>query len=267
MNTFRVIKDLEFARYGSRVLKLDLFIPDGATKPLPVLLWFRGGGWLSGDKNVYDTPCVEAAKRGYVSVNVEYRGTEEGVTAPGCIFDCKAAVRWVRANAATYGIDPNRIGAFGGSAGGHLVALMGTTNGVCALEGDGGNPNFSSSVKAVCDICGPTDLGRMAIPEVKKQFEVLYDVTAKYLGGRVEDKLDLAKLVSPLHHASKNTVPMLIIHGDLDDVVPLIEAELLHDALKKAGTDVTLHVIKGAGHNLDWKLMNDELYAFFGRTL
>jgi len=261
----QTIKDLPYAQYGDRVMRLDLFLPDKPETKRPTIMWVRGGGWRDGNKNV-ESPGPGIAAEGFVGAVIEYRGSAEAI-APGNVHDCKAALRWLRANPAKYGIDPDRIGASGGSAGGHLVALLGTTNGVKELEGNGGNPTMSSDVRAVCDFCGPTDLTRIAIPAIRKEFSVLYDVTAEYLGGPVEQRTDLAHLVSPLHHASKATAPTYIIHGDVDNVVPVEESIIFHDALKKLGVDSTLHVAKGINHGLSWDYFADKVIPFFRRTL
>lgn len=261
----KTIKDLPYADYNGRILYLDLFLPESSGTPLPAIVYVRGGGWQGTTKKEVELGPV-IAQEGFATIVIEYRSSKEAI-APANIHDCKAAVRWVRANAGTYGIDPNRIGATGHSAGGHLVALLGTSNGVKELEGNGGNAEFSSDVQAVCDCCGPTDLTWIAIPENRKKFSVLYDVTAVYLGGPVDQRRDLAHLVSPLHHVSKSAAPMLIIHGEADTVVSVDESVILHQALQRVGADVALRVLPGAGHGWDWKLTRDDMFNFFRRTL
>ena len=265
MNPIRTIKDLPYANYNGRELRLDLFIPTGQSKTRPAILWVRGGGWRTGDKNC-DNPGAAMAAQGFVAAVLEYRGSAEAV-APGNVHDCKAAVRWLRANAGTYGIDPDRIGAAGESAGGHLVALLGATAGCRALEGEGGNPTLPSSVQAVCDFCGPTDLTRMAHSSIRKQYSVLSDVTVEYLGGPVEQRLELARLVSPLNHASPSTAPTLMIHGDADTIVPVEESIIFYDSLKKFGVDATLHRVATGTHELAWATYGVPVMAFFRRTL
>jgi acetyl esterase/lipase len=266
MKTIREFRDLPYADYNGRILRLDLYVPETGGALLPAILYVRGGGWTGTTKKEATFMGPILAREGFVTAVIEYRSSNEAI-APANIQDCKAALRWLRANAKTYGIDPNRIGATGGSAGGHLVALLGTTNGVKELEGSGGNAEFSSDVQAVVDFCGPTDLLWVAIPEHRKQFKVLYDVTAIYVGGPVDERRELAKLVSPLHHVSPSTVPMLIVHGEADAVVSVEESVILHDALKKAGTDVALRSLPGAGHSWDWELTRAEVVGFFRRTL
>ncbi|MEI7435203.1 MAG: alpha/beta hydrolase [bacterium] len=265
MNTVREIKNLPYADYDGRKLLLDLFIPDAPGAARPVILWVRGGGWREVDKNV-PNPGAAMAAQGFVAAVIEYRSSSEAI-APANLHDCKAAVRWLRAQAGVYGLDHDRIGAAGGSAGGHLVALLGTTAGSPDLEGRGGNPAMSSAVQAVCDFCGPSDLTRMAQPALQKQFAPLYACTADYLGGPVDQRLELARTLSPLHRVTPAAAPTLIIHGDADDIVSVEESILFHAALVQNGVDATLHVGRGATHDLSWTTYGDQVMSFFRRTL
>lgn len=238
----KVLRDVEYARLSEkRSLKLDLYLPGPAGKDAarPVVIWVHGGGWRGGSKN--GTPATALIADGFVVASVEYRLSGEA-KFPAQINDCKGAVRFLRANAGKYGLDPNAFGAWGSSAGGHLVALMGTAGDANELEGDvGGNPNVSSRVQAVCDWFGPTDLRsnrRRAIPS---------PVTL-LLGGMPADKPQLARQASPVAFVSKDDPPFLIVHGDRDPVVPLSQSERLHESLKEAGVASELHVVKGAGH-------------------
>lgn len=266
MKPIRAIKDLPYANYNGREMLLDLYVPESSGAPLPAIVYVRGGGWVgTSKKEVTDFGPVMAGD-GFVTAVIEYRSTNDTI-APGNIHDCKAAVRWLRANANKYGVDPTRIGATGSSAGGHLVALMGTTNGVKELEGNGGNAGFLSDVQSVVDFCGPSDLLWVTTPEHRAKFKVLYDVTAKYVGGPVLEHAALAKLVSPLHHVSKSVVPMMIVHGDVDDVVSVEESVILHEALQKAGAVSELIVLPGVGHGWEWELTRQRVLGFFRRTL
>ncbi|MEO6846381.1 MAG: alpha/beta hydrolase [Chthoniobacterales bacterium] len=254
--------DIPYAKYGDRELVLDVFLPLKPEGPLPVLVGISGGGWGPGLKTSIP---ARFAKRGFAIVGITYRGSAE-VTAPGCVFDCKASIRWVRANAATYGFDPARVGVFGSSAGGHLVGLMGTSAGVKELEGDGGNPDFDSSVQAAYDVCGPCDFTRLVDPEYKAKNAYLYNIASAYLGGPIEERLDLARLVSPITHISKNTPPFMLMHGDVDELVPVEESLAFYDALKKAGVDVGLKIIKDSPHSIPWGDAEDEdVLSFFER--
>ncbi|NIA21582.1 MAG: alpha/beta hydrolase fold domain-containing protein [Anaerolineaceae bacterium] len=147
--------DLEYAKVGERPLLLDLYVPEKAEGPLPLVVWVHGGGWRAGNKRF--CRALPMTRRGYAVASIGYRLSGEA-PMPAQIYDCKAAVRWLRAKAGKYNIDPKRIGAWGASAGGHLVALMGTSGGLKDLEGDLGNADQSSRVQAVCDFFGPSDL-------------------------------------------------------------------------------------------------------------
>jgi acetyl esterase/lipase len=162
----QILQDLEYARVGERSLKLDLYIPPHKQgERLPLVVWVHGGAWISGDKANPRAPR-ELGDR-YIVASIDYRLSKEA-TFPAQIYDCKAAIRWLRANADQYDIDPDRIGAWGGSAGGHLVALLGTSGGVEELEGDVGDYlDRSSVVQAVCDFYGPTDLALLYNDTVK----------------------------------------------------------------------------------------------------
>jgi acetyl esterase/lipase len=157
---------------------------------------------------------------------------------PAQIYDCKAAVRWLRAHARQYELDSEHIGAWGSSAGGHLVALMGTTNGLAKLEGDVGNTDQRSDVQAVVDWFGPTDFLTVGAKETR----------TRLLGGDPQQHKELAMQASPMHHVSKNAPPFLIMHGDQDKTVPMSQSEDFAQALKALGADAEFLKIEGAGH-------------------
>lgn len=237
----KTLRDVEYAKVGQKSLWLDLYTPAGADKPLPLIVWIHGGGWMSGDKK--DCPLLAMVGKGYVVASLNYRFTQEAIF-PAQIEDCKAAIRFLRGNAKKYSIDPARVGVSGVSAGGHLVALLGTSGGVKELEGKVGQfPEQSSRVQAVVDFCGPADLPLF----LKKMTPGSTKPLQQLLGGgdAVED---LAVKASPVTYAAKTAPPFLIIQGDKDDIVPLNQSESMRDALKAAGADVTLFVVRGAGH-------------------
>ena len=195
---------------------------------------------------------------------INYRFSQHALF-PAQIEDCKAAIRWLRANAAKYHLDPDHIGVWGASAGGHLVALLGTTGGVKEFEGKDGNLDQSSRVQCVVDWFGPADMLTMG-----KLADKPDTVVAKLIGGPVQDNQEKARAASPLTYVSKDSAPFLIMHGDKDDTVPLAQSEKLAAALKKAGVEVQLCVIKGNGHGgpgftspESWKLIED----FFAKHL
>ena len=165
--------------------------------------------------------------------------------APSCpLHDCKAAIRWLRAHAEEYGLDPERIGVWGSSAGGHLVALLGTTTEVASLEGDLGNPEESSEVQAVCAWMAPTHILSMAAlqPDMAAPGGVLH----KLLGGSPEERGELARLASPVHHVSGDEPPFFICHGDADKTVPYQQALTLYEACARRRPR-SLYTFQGAG--------------------
>jgi acetyl esterase/lipase len=236
-----VQKDLEYARRGDRSLLLDLYRPREGKERLPVVMWVHGGGWNKGSKD--RCPAVWLTEHGYAVASINYRLTDEAQW-PAQIDDCRTAVRWLRTHADEYRLDGNRIAAWGGSAGGHLVALLGTLD-------PPGNETVSSRVQAVCDWYGPSDLLTMP-PNVltpgKTEADLANSNGAKLLGGVVRDRPELARQASALYQVSADDPPFLIMHGDKDGAVPLEQSQRLHEMLKAAGVTSTLQVLEGAGH-------------------
>lgn len=260
------LDDVVYAKTGTRELHVDIVMPkDAPAKPHPCVVWIHGGGWSKGTHKANQAAWL--AGKGYVAASVEYRLSGEAIY-PAQIQDCKAAIRFLRAHAKDYGIDPNRIGVWGGSAGGHLVACLGTTGGVKELEGSEGNPKESSRVQAVCDFFGPTDL--MASP---KWLSPPPQVSA-LLGGSPADKPELARLASPVKFVDRKDPPFLIVHGEEDKLVPISQSEELYEALKKAGVSVSFVRVKNAGHGFTGVSIqptrpeiNAAVLAFFNKEL
>lgn len=263
MSQVETIKNLEYAKHDGSALHLDLYLPRRADGKMPVVMIVPGGGWRNCSK---DNPPLFLTDDGFALAPIMYRVSSEAI-APANVKDCKAAVKWLRANAGRYNLDPDRIGACGSSAGGHLSALLGTAPDVAKLEPAGDNETYSSAVQAVCDMCGPSDLTRMAIPEIRERFSVVHEVTEQYLGGPVEDRLELARLVSPVNYVSDDCPPTLIIHGQDDPVVSVEESILFHRELSNAGADTSLHLLKGVGHGCPPELTSKTIIEFFKRTL
>jgi acetyl esterase/lipase len=186
---------------------------------------------------------------------------------PAQINDCKGAVRWLRANAARYGLDPNRFAAWGASAGGHLVALLGTSGGVAELEGPVNGLKESSRVQAVVDWFGPTDLPQMGNFPSDIQHNAPDSPESKLIGGPILENQDKARKASPITYVSKDSPPFLIMHGDRDRVVPFNQGEELYAALKKAGVDATFIPVKGAGHGFGGPEVTTSVRGFLKRTL
>ncbi len=223
----KVERDIVYAKYGDREVKLDLYLPKkSASQKIPCIVVIHGGGWRSGDKTRFASIAARLAEQGFAAACIGYRLLPE-VQFPAPVVDCKAAVRWVRANAAKHGLDPDRIGAIGGSAGGHLVAMLGTSHAEPKLEGDGGNASVSSRVQAVVAMATPADMTRFA--------------------DRSGMTKELATLISPLTHVSKDSAPTLLLHSDADKTVPMEQSELLLKKLSDAKVPVKL-VKMGASH-------------------
>ncbi len=236
----KVLRDLQYVEGGHERNRLDLYLPEKPKGRLPVVVWIHGGAWMAGSKD--DCPAVPFVTEGCAVASVNYRLSQHAVF-PAQIEDCKAAIRWLRANATKYRLDPEHIGVWGASAGGHLVALLGTTAGVKDLEGHGGNLDQSSRVQCVLDWFGPTDLTTMG-----KEGDPAGSPVALLIGGPAQENLEKARRASPLTYVNKNAAPFLIMHGDKDNLVPLRQSQRLAEELKKAGVEVTLKVVKGNGH-------------------
>ncbi len=236
----KVLRDLQYVEDGHERHRLDLYLPEKAEGRLPVVVWIHGGAWMAGSKE--GCPAAPFASQGCAVASINYRLSQHAVF-PAQIEDCKAAIRWLRANAAKYHLDPDHIGVWGASAGGHLVALLGTTAGVKEFEGSGGNLDQSSRVQCVLDWFGPTELTTMG-----KEGDPPGSPVALLIGGPAQENKEKARRASPLTYVNKDSAPFLIMHGDKDDLVPLRQSELLADALKKAGVEAKLQVVKGNGH-------------------
>jgi acetyl esterase/lipase len=240
-SSIQTVKNLEYAKPNGHPLALDLYIPKGVAKPMPVVLWVHGGGWMEGNK---DIPWIlPLAPLGFAVASIDYRLVPYALW-PAQIYDCKAAVRWLRSHASDYGIDPNRIGAVGASAGGQLVALLGLTANNPELEGNEGVTGVSSAVQAVCDFFGPTnftDLGR--------EYSLSStNFVAGLLGGPIVKNWDEARRASPVNYVSAQACPFFVAHGDRDRIVPIEQSQELVAALKKAGVPCTFYVARGGGH-------------------
>jgi len=237
----KVERDITYGVADGIALKMDIYYPKEASGAVPAVLYVHGGGWITGNKTagagVLEIP--ELVSRGYLVAAVNYRLAPR-YKFPAQIEDVKCAVRFLRANAATYGIDPERIGAWGGSAGGHLVALLGVTDATAGLEGDGGYADQSSRVQAVVDMFGPSDLTTAFQGANPRLLERVFGTTDRYS--------ETVKLASPVTWVSSDDPPFLILHGEKDRLVPLSQSEILHDRLIAASVPATLTVVKNAGH-------------------
>ncbi|HEY9784354.1 MAG TPA: alpha/beta hydrolase [Candidatus Obscuribacterales bacterium] len=247
---FDVYRDLPYVTGAPASQRLDLYVPNNANGPFPVVVWIHGGGWIAGDK--YAAPFDDVLKRGWAAVSINHRPAT-AAPFPAQVHDCKAAVRFLRAHARDYNLDANRIAVWGESSGGHLAALLATTGNVKELEGTLGNPGFSSAVQAVVDWCGPADLttiSSQAKLPAQKFLSSPQGQIAVLLGGMADKRRDLAAMASPATFASADDPPMLIVHGTNDEVVPVQQSIDFFHRLRNAGAPVRLQVISNATHNL-----------------
>ena len=239
-------RDIEYVPGGHERQKLDLYVPAGGTN-VPLVIWVHGGAWLTGSKD--NTRATWLLERGYAVASINYRLSQHA-QFPAQIEDCKAAIRWLRGNATRYGYDANRIGVWGASAGGHLVALLGVTGDTKEFD-TSGNLGVSSRVQAVCDYFGPTDFTKMdqqtASPG-RSRHDAPDSPESKLIGGPIQENLEKVARANPITYVTAGDAPFLILHGDKDNTVPAGQSDLLYEALKKAEVEATYLVIKGAGH-------------------
>jgi acetyl esterase/lipase len=255
--------NIEYARVDGQSLLLDIYSPKQPRRKLPVLVYIHGGGWETGSK--YPCPIGFLATQNVAVVSINYRLS--GVAHfPAQLYDCKGAIRWLRANADKYNLDPDHIGLAGVSAGGHLAALEATTAGIADMEGDiGGNLNYSSRVQCVVAFYPPTDLDKLVNKEELRNSS--NTLVAKFLGGPLAANMDNAALANPARFASKDSPPFFIMHGEQDSLVPVEQSRLLYEALKKAGADVQLEVVPGGHGIIAPPRVAKEIYEFYQKYL
>lgn len=244
-------ENITYGEGGDTELKLDIAQP-GGDGPFPAIVFIHGGGWYQGNRQGYRSQIMEAAKRGYVAATISYRlmkfdeEKKETTTAtpnfPAQIHDAKASIRWLRANAKKYHVDPDRIGVTGGSAGGHLSLLVGLTDAQSNLEGEGGNPDQSSRVQAVVNVFGPTDMAAC------HKTTVVAWIFRLFMGGTPVETAETYKAASPITYVSQDDPPVLTLHGDRDMLVPIAQATILDEKMKAAGAPHTLMIFEGQGH-------------------
>ena len=250
ISDIRVLRDLEYVPDGHKRNKLDLYLPkqvgeQGQTSDkLPLIIWVHGGAWLAGNKN--NCPALRFLRKGYAIASINYRLSQHAIF-PAQIEDCKAAVRWLRANSDQYNLDSKRFGVWGASAGGHLVALLGTTGDVNEFD-KGKNLKVSSHVQAVCDYFGPTDFTKISNFPSNIRHDAPDSPESKLVGGPVQKNKEACQRANPITYVTKDDPPFLIVHGDQDHTVPHNQSQLLYEDLKKAGVQVKFHTVKGAGH-------------------
>lgn len=280
-----VIGDAPLDAGGTVPVRMDVRLPASVSTPPPVVLWIHGGAWVSGDHNSIG-PAAQLLDRGIAVATIDYRLSHEAIF-PAQIEDVKGAVRYLRANAATLGIDGTRIGCWGSSAGGHLSALLATSAGVAACEGaTGGNLMFASDVLAAVDYFGPSDILNMS-PDVVTppgsniDHDAADSPESKLIGfdgvgqgiGVLRANLGnpsapfpaleaLIALLSPITHVDANDPPMFVAHGTIDTTVPIHQSERMVDALQLAAVDVIWRPSVGAGHGSLGSAVDAEASAF-----
>lgn len=255
---------IEYANPDEEHLQVNLARPKDGQGPFPAVLCIHGGGFRAGKREGYDGLCKKLAARGYVAATATYRLAPKH-PFPAAVHDVKAAVRWLRANAATYHIDPQRIGVTGGSAGGHLAQFLGVTEGVQQFEGTGGNAGVSSAVRCVVNVYGPSDFTKSYGKSVDAA-----QVLPLFLGGDLEQARHQHILASPLYWVTPQAAPTLCIHGTEDKYVAHEQAVWMVERLKAADVEAELLTMPGAGHGFkgaDQERADKALFEFFDRHL
>lgn len=256
--------DIEYAKPDDTPLKLNLASPKTGDGPFPAVLCIHGGGFRAGKRESYDALCVKLAERGYVAATITYRLAPQH-RFPAAVHDTKAAVRWLRASAKTYRINPDKIGATGGSAGGHLAQFLAVTANVPQFEGTEGNANQSSRVTCVVNVYGPSDFTQSYGKSVDA-----HEVLPLWFGGNLETTHALHIQGSPLYWVTPDAAPTLCIHGTEDKYVAHEQAVWLVDKLKAAAVEADLLSLPGAGHGFqgaDAEKAEAALLAFFDKHL
>ncbi|MEP6755270.1 MAG: alpha/beta hydrolase [Chthonomonadales bacterium] len=259
-NKIIVENDIEFANPDNQHLQLNMARPADATSASPAIICIHGGGFRAGTRDGYNGLIKQLAEQGFVAVTVTYRLAPK-YQFPAAVYDCKEAVRWLRANAKKYNIDPHRIGATGGSAGGHLAQFLGVTIGVKEFEGPGANQDYSSAVNCVVNFYGPSDFTKSYGKSVDAA-----EVLPLFLGGNAESAHKAHIRSSPLYWVTPNAAPTLCIHGTKDPYVAFEQAVWMVDKLKASEVEAELMTMEGAGHGFggeDAKRADAAMFAYF----
>jgi acetyl esterase/lipase len=264
---FIALRDLDYAGLNHPRQKLDLYLPEKpADKPLPLIVYIHGGGWEAGDKT--DTGLLfELIKNGgWAGASIGYTLSQDQKW-PAQIHDVKAAVRWLGAHAQDHGIDPSRIGLIGISAGGHLVSLLGTSQGVTKLEGKVGKAGDSPKIACVVNFCGPANFitfpGKGSIIDPEKPGTAI----SKLFGGPMSQHLAEATAASPITYVSKDDPPFMHIHGTADNLVPYSQAQEFDAALGQAGVPSILLTGEGGPHVFFSRDLVKKVGTFFNDIL
>lgn len=242
----KVIRDVKFATVDQAPLLLDLYLPEGGQKPVGLIVWVHGGAWRAGSRANVDLQGMTG--RGWAVASVDYRLTPVA-KFPAQVHDIKAAIRYLRAHAADYGYPASRFVIAGSSAGGHLAALVGVSNGERELEGGvGSERQVSSDVQAIVSLYGASNLTSILSQSTPHGLSVRTPALDLLLGGQPEGVPQLARLASPVFHVSVGDPPLLMLHGDQDNQMPINQSHELEGAYEKLGLPVRLVVVHGSGH-------------------
>ena len=255
---------IEYSNPDGQHLQLNLARPKESHGLAPAVLCIHGGGFRAGNRDRWNKLCQQLAERGYVAATATYRLAPK-YQFPAAVYDVKAAVRWLRANASKYVIDPARIGVVGDSAGGHLAQFLGVTPGVEQFEGDGGNPSQSSAVTCVVNYYGPSDFTKSYGKSVDAA-----EVLPLFLGGDVEHERRRHILASPLYWVTPQAAPTLLLHGTKDPYVAFEQATWIFERLAAAEVEVQRLELKDAGHGFkgaDAERAEAALFDFFDKHL
>ena len=234
--------DLQYGVGGDQKLLLDLARPAKLDKPTPCIVFIHGGGWAGGNRKAHYNHMRQTAEAGFVAATISYRLVRDDKNRwPAQIEDCKCAIRWLRANAEQFSIDPGRIGASGYSAGAHLSMLLGTMEKADGFEGNDGTPDPSSKVQAVVAYFGPTNL-TVEYPATSR------NIVANFIGGPLAERRGDYERASPVRYVSPGDATMLLFHGTKDELVPYEQAFAMATALTKAGVPGRVEILLGHGH-------------------
>lgn len=257
-------RGVEYANPDGQHLQMNIAQPKAEHHHLPCVLCIHGGGFRAGNREGYNGLLIKFAERGYVAATMDYRLAPK-YQYPAAVYDVKAAVRWLKANAAKYGIDPHRIGVTGDSAGGHLVQFLGVTADLKQFEGDEGNLDQSSSVACVVNRYGPSDFTKSYGKSVDAA-----EVLPLWLGGNLETARAKHIESSPLNWVTPSAAPTLILHGTEDKYVAYEQGVWMRDRLQACGVEVEMLTLEGAGHGFkgaDAEKAEEAMFAFFEKHL
>lgn len=262
-DTINFTENVQYGLAGEVKLLLNLARPNFQREAAPAVVIIHGGGWRSGNRAVHNELAWSFAQRGYVAVTISYRLAPDHVF-PAQIEDAKCAVRYLRAHAKQYKLDPDRIGAVGLSAGAHLSIMLAAMDKDDGLEGDGGWLHMPSKVQAAVSFVGPTDLTADDLPETTRE------IVKGFLGGDKTEKAEAYKKASPITYVSEGDSPMLLFQGTKDPLIPNTQAYRMTEAMTKHKVPGRIELIIGAGHGWGGEELTrtvNEMFTFFGEHL